>query len=79
MSFMVSAFMSGKMVGCTLANGRMETCMALANTSGKITSNMKVNMLMTRSTGTEFTLGLMDAYTKDTGRMANSTVLLSTN
>ena len=79
MSFTASVFMSGKMVACTLANGKMETCMGLASISGRTTNNMRDNMSMIRSTGTEFTLGQMDVYTKDIGRMASNTVLPSTN
>ena len=61
------------MAGSTLASGRKVICMALESTSGVTSDNTKANTLMIKNMGMESMSGPTVAYTKDTGKMVNST------
>lgn len=71
-------FFNGKTGVNTMVNGGSQKCMGSVNTSSKIKSFMKVNIMVIKNMVTESTLGQMAASIKVTGKMVSSTASLST-
>ena len=66
---------NGLMAGTSRAVSRMESCMAMVTTSGKMEGNMRVNTDSTRSTAVAHTPTLMEAVIEESGLMVCSMVL----
>ena len=63
------------MVVATKESGRIIIWKEWEYTSGTMAESMKANIKMIKSTGSEFTSGQMEDYTKVSGGKENSTAL----
>ena len=75
---MGKVFTPGLMGGLMRVHGKTITCMAMELTHGVTEESMKENIIWTKNTGTEFTIGLMVVVMKATGLMESNMVKANT-